>query len=55
VHAELDTGTYERGIKITDQQIAALEATQLHRHAFHAEWNYTLIADRTATRPTEST
>jgi len=55
VHAELDTGTYERGIKITDKQIAALEATQLHRHQFHGDWNYTLTADRTATRPKEPT
>jgi Rhodopirellula transposase DDE domain len=55
VHAELDTGTYERGIKITDKQIAALESTQLHRHAFHGDWNYTLTADRTATCPKEPT
>ena len=55
VHAELDTGTYERGIKITDKQIAALEATQLHRHEFHGDWNYTLTADHTATRPKEPT
>ena len=55
VHAELDTGTYERGIKITDKQIAALEATQLHRHEFHGDWNYSLTADHTATRPKEPT
>jgi hypothetical protein len=35
VNAALDTTTYDRGIKITDKQIAALEATQLHRHKFH--------------------
>jgi hypothetical protein len=50
VNAELDTTTYERGIKITDKQIAALEATQLHRHEFHGDWNYTLTADHTTTR-----
>ena len=55
VNAVLDTGTYARGIKITDKQIAALEATQLHRHEFHGDWNYTLTADHTATRPTEPT
>jgi len=55
VHAELDTGTYERGIKITDKQIAALEATQLHRHTFHGDWNYTLTAAGAATRPKEPT
>jgi len=55
VNAVLDTTTYDRGIKITDKQIAALEATQLHRHEFHGDWNYTLTADHTATRPTEPT
>ena len=53
VNAVLDTTTYDRGIKITDKQIAALEATQLHRHEFHGDWNYALCADHTATRPTE--
>ena len=53
VNAELDLSTYDRGIKITDKQIADLEATQLHRHEFHGDWNYTLTADHTATRPTE--
>ena len=55
VNAALDTTTYERGIKITDKQIAALEATQLHRHEFHGDWNYTLTADHTATRQTAPT
>ena len=55
VNAVLDTTTYDRGIKITDKQITALEATQLHRHEFHGDWNYTLTADHTATRPTEPT
>jgi hypothetical protein len=55
VNAALDTSTYERGIKITDKQIAALEATQLHRHDFHGDWNYTLTADHDATRPTKPT
>ncbi len=55
VNAVLDTTTYERGITITDKQIAALEATQLHRHEFHGDWNYTLTADHTATRQTEPT
>ena len=55
VNAILDTTTYERGIKITDKQIAALEATQLHRHEFHGDWNYTLTTDHTATRQTPPT
>ncbi|VBA51576.1 hypothetical protein LAUMK142_03160 [Mycobacterium pseudokansasii] len=55
VNAVLDTTTYDPGIKTTDKQIAALEATQPHRHQFHGDWNYTLIADHTATRPTTPT
>lgn len=55
VNATLDTTTYERGIKITDKQIAALDATQLHRHEFHGDWNYTLTAHHTTTRPTPPT
>ncbi len=39
VQAELDEGTYPKGVKISDQQMAALP---LHRHDFHGNWNYTL-------------
>ncbi|MEW1648726.1 ISAzo13 family transposase [Streptomyces sp. NPDC091219] len=39
VHAELDTGTYDTGIKVTDSDIDALP---IHRHRFHGDWNYTL-------------
>src|SRR5450755_867921 len=39
VHAELDTGLYPAGIKISDAQMAALPIT---RHHFHHDWNYTL-------------
>ena len=39
VHAELDTGTYPTGIRITDEQMAALP---IARHDFHGEWNYTI-------------
>ena len=52
VNAELDISTYDRGIKITDKQITALEATQLHRHEFHGDWNYTM---HPATRPNTPT
>ncbi len=55
MNAVLDTTTYDRGIKITDKQIAALEATQLHRHEFHGDWNYTLTANHTPTHPTPPT
>ena len=39
VQAELDEGTYPKGVKISDKQMAALP---LHRHDFHGNWNYTL-------------
>lgn len=55
VNAVLDTTAYERGIKITDKQIAALEASHLRRHTFHGDWNYTLTALHTPTRPPEPT
>jgi len=39
VRAEQDTGSYPRGIKITDRQIRELEA-RITRHDWHGEWNY---------------
>jgi len=40
VHAEMDPGEYPTRVKVTDQQMAALN---LHPHPFHGEWNYTLL------------
>jgi hypothetical protein len=48
VHAQLDTGHYPTGIKISDTQMAALPIT---RHAFHGDWNYTLHPDKHHTEP----
>jgi len=43
VHAELDTTTYQTGLKIPDDEMNALAAEGiLTRHDFHGEWNYTL-------------
>jgi hypothetical protein len=39
VRAELDTAAYPPGVKISDEQMAALP---LHRHDWHGDWNYTL-------------
>ena len=39
VRAELDTGAYDTGIKISDRQMDALP---LSRHDWHGDWNYTL-------------
>ena len=39
VHAEHDTGTYPKGIEVSDEQLAAVP---LKPHKFHGEWNYTI-------------
>ncbi|PWI04840.1 hypothetical protein DIZ27_42840 [Streptomyces sp. NWU339] len=39
VRAELDTGTYDTGVKVTDAEIDMLP---MARHRFHGDWNYTL-------------
>jgi hypothetical protein len=39
VHVRLDEAEYPKGIKVSDEQ---LEAVNLHGHAFHPEWNYTI-------------
>jgi len=48
VRAERDTGSYPRGITITDRQIRELEKNQITRHDWHGEWNYTLHPARAA-------
>jgi hypothetical protein len=40
VTAQLDTNTYEKGIKVTDEE---LESVQLKPDKFHGEWNYTVL------------
>jgi hypothetical protein len=39
VKSKIDTNTYERGLKISDRQMAELH---LQREKFHGEWNYKL-------------
>jgi hypothetical protein len=39
LYARLDDASYERGLEITDQQLAAVNIT---RHEFHGDWNYTI-------------
>ena len=39
VRAELDPGTYDTGVKVSDEQLAGLP---LDRHDWHGDWNYTL-------------
>lgn len=39
VYARLDDATYERGIEVTNEQLATINIT---RHTFHGDWNYTI-------------
>jgi hypothetical protein len=39
VKCELDTRSYEKAIKVSDEEFASLN---VERHAFHPEWNYTI-------------
>jgi hypothetical protein len=39
VRAELDPGSYDTGVKVSDEQLAGLP---LDRHDWHGDWNYTL-------------
>jgi transposase len=51
VHAELDTATYDTGVRIGDGQMDALPLT---RHDWHGDWNYTLrpeVYDQINTAP----
>jgi Rhodopirellula transposase DDE domain len=43
VTAVLDTGSYPAGTTISDEQMRDLEDRGLTRHAFHGDWNYTLL------------
>jgi len=39
IHSALDQNSYEKGIKITDEEMAQL---QIKREEFHGEWNYSV-------------
>ena len=39
VRCELDANSYEKGVKIGDAEMAALN---IEGNAFHPEWNYTI-------------
>jgi transposase len=40
VQAELDQGRYPLGVKVSDQELAAVP---IRRHEFHGEWNYGVV------------
>lgn len=39
IRAEADQNIYEKGVKVTDEELAAVP---LARHDFHGDWNYTI-------------
>jgi Rhodopirellula transposase DDE domain len=39
LYAQLDDRNYQRGVEVTDEQLATVHIT---RHAFHGDWNYTI-------------
>jgi transposase len=48
VHAELDTGAYPAGVRVSSEQMASLP---LDRHGWHGDWNYTLRPEPPAPPP----
>jgi transposase len=49
IKAELDSGTYPLGIKVTDEELAAVN---LKPAPFHGEWNYRILPKRRKTKST---
>jgi transposase len=43
VQCEIDANTYPKGVKVEDDEMAALN---IRRHDFHGEWNYTITPHR---------
>jgi len=43
IQAELDTGIYPTGIKVSDEELALVN---LLREDFHGDWNYTIAPGR---------
>jgi hypothetical protein len=52
VQAALDTGTCEKGIKISGKEMKILEQRSIRRHDFHGEWNYALVPAPPSAHPT---
>jgi hypothetical protein len=45
VYCELDKQPYEKGVKVTDEQ---MDQINIKRHEFHGDWNYTIRPKRHA-------
>jgi hypothetical protein len=44
IYAQLDDRVYEKGVEVTDEQLAKVNIT---RHQFHGDWNYTITPSET--------
>jgi hypothetical protein len=40
IEADLDTGSYPIGVKVTDKELAAIP---IRKHEWHPDWNYSLL------------
>ena len=40
INAALDTGSYPKGLKVSDEELARV---RLEKAEFHGDWNYTII------------
>ena len=40
VHAEVDSGKYPKGVKVSDEEVASI---RIERDKFHGDWNYTIL------------
>ena len=40
IESELDTNSYPKGIKVSDEELAGV---RLRRAKFHGDWNYTIL------------
>ena len=43
IQAELDENAYEKGIKISDEELARIN---LQREEFHGEWHYKILPQK---------
>jgi len=43
VNCELDKNKYQKGIKVTDEEMKNIKIV---RHDFHGEWNYTIMPQK---------
>jgi hypothetical protein len=44
IYAQLDDRVYEKGVEVSDEQLAAVNITQ---NAFHGDWNYAITPSDT--------